>query len=676
MTSTAPARLTHQPALDGIRAVAVLVVMLYHSGPTWFGAGFLGVDVFLVLSGFLITLLLVQEIERSGTVDRRAFWGRRARRLLPALFAVLLAVAVYAAFAATAGERDGIRGDGIASLLYVQNWRLIFTEQSYFAQVGTPSPLRHMWSLAIEEQWYLVWPLVFLGLYRLSRGRLARVAGATAALAAGAAVLMLVLHDPDRDPSRIYYGTDTRAQALLVGALLAFLFARWDPRAAGRHRRAARVGLDLLGLAGAGYLAWAMLTMDDGTRSLYEGGFSLVAIAAAAVVAAAMVPGVVRAVLRLPPLPAIGLISYGLYLWHWPIFVFLSAERTGLHDRPLLLVRLTATFAVAIASYLLLERPIREQRWAWVRAPRRWVPISAVVVVGATLLATAPIVPARSEEAAGGLTDAEVARFERGARGFVNPPDDKTRVLVAGDSVAFTLAFWGLSDAQSDTVWLGTSAILGCGIARGVLVSNGVRRPQPAACARWPEHYAAQVASHDPDVAVLLVGAWDVYDRVVDGRTVAFGSARMERLLRHDLDDARRVLTRDGAHLLLLTTPCYPTESQELGIWGEKERTEPWRVDWLNRALDRYAADHASEVTVADLHREVCPGARYARTIDGTEVRSDGLHFAKDGTRRVWDWLAPIARRTAAAYPRERRITGGTTSTTAPAPTPAPTPAP
>jgi peptidoglycan/LPS O-acetylase OafA/YrhL len=136
--------LTYQPSLDGVRAAAVLVVMLYHSGPTWFTAGFLGVDVFLVLSGFLITLLLVQEAQGSGTINRGAFWGRRARRLLPAVFAVLVAVALYAAFAATTAEREAIRGDGLASLFYVQNWHLIFAQQSYFAQFGTPSPLRHM----------------------------------------------------------------------------------------------------------------------------------------------------------------------------------------------------------------------------------------------------------------------------------------------------------------------------------------------------------------------------------------------------------------------------------------------------------------------------------------------------------------------------------------------------
>jgi hypothetical protein len=514
-------------------------------------------------------------------------------------------------------------------------------------------------SLAIEEQWYVIWPLLFLGLFRLTKGRLTRLAGITAGLALGSVLLMAALHDPNRDPSRVYYGTDTRAQALLIGAVMAFLWA-WRPPGA---TRIARVVLNLLGVAGIAYLAWAMLTMNDGTRSLYTGGFSLVALASAAVIAAAMTPGPIRWGLGLKPLAAIGIISYGLYLWHWPIYVFLSAERTGVHERALLVLRLAVTFAVAAASYFLLERPVRRQQWSWVRRPSTWIPAGAVVVVACTLFATAPILPAQSEAAAAGLTEDQLARYAKAVKHTERPPDDKTRVLVAGDSVAFTLGFWGLPRSQSQDLWLAGAAILGCGIARGTLISDGVRQPQPKACAEWPKRYAHRVRSRDPDVAMLLVGAWEIYDRVVHGKTIKFGTKAMARQLDRDLDEARAVLTGGGAHLVLLTTPCYSPEKQEFNTWGEQERSEGWRVDWLNRVFQRYADAHP-DVSVVDLHGEVCPDGKYAAKIDGREVRSDGVHFAKQGTRLVWDWLAPIIQQLAFAHPHQRRITGPTTTTT------------
>src|SRR6478752_1025040 len=217
--------LAHQPALDGVRALAVIAVIMFHAGNVYATAGFIGVDVFLVLSGFLITTLLLRELARTGRVAFGAFWMRRARRLLPALILVLLAVALFGAFVATDDEALGLRGDLLGSLFYVQNWRFVLSGASYFTQFGSPSPLRHMWSLAIEEQWYLIWPLVFLGIVRVAKANLKVITTVVLALAAGSAVLMAVLYHPGGDASRVYYGTDTRAQALLIGAALAVLFS-------------------------------------------------------------------------------------------------------------------------------------------------------------------------------------------------------------------------------------------------------------------------------------------------------------------------------------------------------------------------------------------------------------------------------------------------------------------
>src|SRR6476469_2449943 len=280
MTTEAPAppttaaRLAHQPALDGIRAFAVIAVILFHAGNTFAPGGFIGVDMFLVLSGFLITTLLLRELASTGRVAVKEFWMRRARRLLPALILVLVAVACFGAFVATDDEALGLRGDLLGSLFYVQNWRFVVSGASYFTQFGSPSPLRHMWSLAIEEQWYLVWPLMLFGIMALTRRNLRAVVAIILGLAAGSALLMAALYHQGGDSSRAYYGTDTRAQALLVGAALAVLFTmRSVPRS-----RVAGAALQVCGLVGGIFLTWVVVEQTERWTTLYRGGFSLVAL--------------------------------------------------------------------------------------------------------------------------------------------------------------------------------------------------------------------------------------------------------------------------------------------------------------------------------------------------------------------------------------------------------------
>ncbi len=218
--SNAGARLSYLPGLDGLRALAVGAVLLYHAGMPWMPGGFLGVELFFVLSGYLITSLLLGEWVAEGRIDLGAFWLRRARRLLPALFLLLAVTLVFAIFFMP-DEVAGLRGDTLAASTYVTNWYLAFNQQSYFELVGRPSLLQHLWSLAVEEQFYLLWPLLFIGGMRLLRTRqsmrIATLAGAVAST-----LLMLALYNPDADPSRIYYGTDTRAAGLLIGCTLAF----------------------------------------------------------------------------------------------------------------------------------------------------------------------------------------------------------------------------------------------------------------------------------------------------------------------------------------------------------------------------------------------------------------------------------------------------------------------
>ena len=302
---------------------------------------------------------------------------RRARRLLPALILVLVAVAIFGAFVATDDEALGLRGDLLGSLFYVQNWRFVLSGASYFTQFGSPSPLRHLWSLAIEEQWYLVWPLMLFGIMALTRRNLRAVTAVILALAAGSALLMAALYHQGGDASRAYYGTDTRAQALLVGAALAVLFTmRSAPQNRSRRARSRCAARS----ARSSSRGSSSRSRSDGRRSTAAGSRSWRSRRPRS--SGHDRRGPVRTVLSVPPLPAIGLISYGLYLWHWPIYVWLSPDRTGLAGHRLLALRLVVTSAVAILSFRLVERPIREQRVSWIRGRAAWIPITSVVTTG------------------------------------------------------------------------------------------------------------------------------------------------------------------------------------------------------------------------------------------------------------------------------------------------------
>lgn len=349
-------RMPYLPALDGLRALAVIAVLLYHANLPVRG-GFLGVEIFFVLSGFLITGILLNEWEHDRRIDLRAFWARRARRLLPALLLVLAAVLGIAAWL-PAAETQGIGANVLASLGYVQNWYLIFSGQPYFDAGVRPSLLQHVWSLAIEEQFYLFWPLLLLlGLRFL---RLRTILVLTLLLAAGSAGLAAFLYEPGVDPSRIYYGTDTRASGLLLGAALAML---WMPgRRPLQTRRGLGVTLDLLGLAALAGLVYANIVLFAAHPWLYRGGITLVAVGTLVLIVASSHPQarLLPAALGWAPLRWIGTRSYGIYLWHWPIFQVTRPYVDVPFDGPLLLAaRITATVVLAELSFRLVEMPIR-----------------------------------------------------------------------------------------------------------------------------------------------------------------------------------------------------------------------------------------------------------------------------------------------------------------------------
>ncbi len=382
-------RLAYHPPLDGLRALAVTAVVVFHLHETGLTGGFLGVDAFFVLSGFLITTLLVLEWRRTEGIGLVAFWGRRARRLLPALLLLLVAVAVYASFEVPSTELGRLRWDGISGLFYVANWRFVASGQSYFDLFSGASPFRHLWSLAIEEQFYLVWPLVTLGCLTLGKGRLRVLGGVALGGVVVSTALMALLFDA-ADPSRAYYGTDSHAHPILVGVLLALALVD-RPTVSATTARA----LDGVGIVALGGIVAAFAFAHDTAASLYHGGSLAFAVAVAVLIAAVMrAPrGLLARAFSLRPFVLLGMISYGVYLWHWPVIVYATGHRTGLSGFALDAFRVGLTLAVSIASYVLVERPIRRglhHRFAWAAAPAGIAAGLIAVLLGTTGATAAP----------------------------------------------------------------------------------------------------------------------------------------------------------------------------------------------------------------------------------------------------------------------------------------------
>jgi peptidoglycan/LPS O-acetylase OafA/YrhL len=382
------------PGLDGLRALAVLAVIAYHLHLGWAPGGMLGVGVFFTLSGYLITDLLLGQHEATGTLQLADFWRRRARRLLPAL-SVLLAVVTAWVTLLDRPQLSALRGVVLAAVGYVTNWWLIAQHSSYFAQFGPLSPLGHLWSLAVEEQFYLVWPwLLWLGL-RWARGRpgtRSRLAAATVLLAALSAIEMAMLYRPGYDPTRIYDGSDTRAFALLIGAALAFVWPSRHLR--GGITSGARRILDGAGVTGLAVIVGLICCTNEYSAFLYRGGMVLLSLATALVVGTAASPASrIGRALGWGPLRWLGVRSYGIYLWHYPIIV-LSTPASGRDTLARGAWQVAASIGVAELSWRYIEEPVRRgaigrclararaARWDLRAAGQRvWIPAAGAGVV-------------------------------------------------------------------------------------------------------------------------------------------------------------------------------------------------------------------------------------------------------------------------------------------------------
>jgi peptidoglycan/LPS O-acetylase OafA/YrhL len=635
---------TRVDALDGLRAFALLIIMGYHFGVGWLQGGFFSLDIFYVLSGYLITGLLLGEYAKRDRIDLPAFWLRRARRLLPALLVVLVVVTLFIRFAQPAGLYPDFRMAALSALFYFSNWWQIAASGNYFVATGAVSPLTHTWSLAVEEQFYLVWPLVVFAVLHLSRrfARGLRVLLAVSAVGAvGSAIEMAFLYHPTANITRLYFGTDTHAQSILVGATLACVMTMVQ-----RHRNLtgmapearsapARVILTMVGLAGLAGTVALTYSLQGTSPIAYRGGFFLSALSAAALITGAVTVrgGPIGRVFSLKPLVWIGTISYGAYLWHYPVFIELDAVHTGLTGFPLLLVRFSVTLALAAASFLLIERPVMEGTF-W-RSIRATVPSAALLGATVAVVVAGTVAPAAALArplSANSLPASEQQALAADNAFHGNP----VRFLVLGDSLAVTLGVGLEVDAtQRYGVDVLDKAVLGCDLDNLPSITTGQATYPVSDCRNWPAVWAHDVAVTRPEVVGILVGRWDTTDHLVGGKEVDLTQPAWFHHLQSELDRVAAVVSSRGARVVFLTLPYFgpAQEAPDGSLWPEDQSS---RVNAFNRILRNVADQHPKTVSIIDLNRILDPNGRYAASIGGVTVRwADGIHISKPGG----EWL-------------------------------------
>jgi peptidoglycan/LPS O-acetylase OafA/YrhL len=606
------ARLTRTPALDGLRGLAVTAVVVNHLRPTALPGGWLGVDVFFVLSGYLITSLLLREHAATGRVDLGHFYSRRARRLLPALFVLLGAVVIVARVVPDAPGFGDVRGDGFSALAYVANWHFVITHASYFSAFS-PSALRHLWSLSIEEQFYLLWPLILILVLRRHGAR--AVAVLAGVLAAASAVDMALTYGGG-NLTRAYFGTDAHIHGVLIGCALAALGpvrSRWPaPRAA-----------SVVALAG---IVFAAVTMNGTDALAYRGGIAFVGVLTAVVIAATTAPatGPATWILERKPLRGLGRISYGVYLWHWPVLLFVTAARAGVSGIPLTLMQLAITLALALASFFVAERPVLSgwprPRWSWVGVPAAATAVVATLAIGVPSVA-APFAAAAQEAKVRSADTATLRSLDTG-RPHARRPRART-VVVVGDSVAYTL-FPGLrANEVASHLYFLTAAETGCPLDISASAFRIPGTPQltlalPSYC-DWPRVWPPLIERTRPDVVVALWGLWDLYDPEVGGRWLEVGSPEWSSYEEHELEQALTVLTAHGARVVVLTTPYIIDMPHE-------------RVDALNQLYRRVAERRPGQLTVVDIQ----PAMTYLQP-----RRWDGVHFTADAADLLGKAVVP-----------------------------------
>lgn len=608
------------PALDGLRALAVIGVLLFHDDRL--PGGFLGVDLFFAVSGFLITGLLIGEHERSGRIDLIGFWGRRLRRLLPAALTLLVVTVIAFRLFADTGEWIMARNDAPWAQFYVANWHTIASGNGYWDSFAAPSAFEHLWSLAIEEQFYLVWPIVVAAALR--RGT--RTLGAITLAGTVASIIAMMLIFDGGDPTRVYMGTDTRAFSLLAGALFALPDLRRGVDRFVTERARSAVGV---GVSAAVVLALMWVGASGDSDWLFHGGLAAHSVLSALLAALVFsgLPGA-AALLGWRPIVVVGKLSYSLYLWHWPVFVFVSPERFEIDRWVLTLIRFVVSGLLAAASYVLVERPIRfRARWAhgsrgrvafvtcsiltvavWVAVP---VPqttnavnddalnavLSTTSTTAATSTTTVPPATSVAQQTSTSTTTSSTTTTTTIVP--LGPPVES--LLWFGDSIAYDT--WPALNAVLTATGIDAQSAAYGGV--GIVPREGFDEPMA--------YFIEALDQSNPDLVVMQLSLWDGYESPED-QVAAF-------------TELGRIIDERGLRLALVTLPV-----------RSDEQADPGEVVLVANA-ERFAESHES-VVILD-QREVF-GDVFKRDIDGDgnpERKRDGVHLCPTGALSITVWL-------------------------------------
>jgi peptidoglycan/LPS O-acetylase OafA/YrhL len=672
-------RLTHQPALDGVRALSVVLVVLFHAGFSWMPAGYLGVSVFFTLSGYLITSLLLAEHDSTGRIAVGEFYARRVRRLLPASLVCVGSIVVAAQLGAFANVPH-LRRDLWGAVLQVFNWVQLSGGTSYadlFA--GATSPLDHFWSLSIEEQCYWIWPFAVLGLLRVARGRRLVVAmGAVVVISTGIAVAVARVWGSDA----AYWATPARLPEIVMGAFLACALARG-------HRVRAWAGWLALPVLAAMVAAAVVLPSDSGPA--YEGALPAFALLSTLLIYSLQARGPMRWLLSRRPLVWLGSVSYGVYLFHWPVFVVLRERGWQLTTWQGATLALGLTLVIALVSSLLIERPVRVRPWAPARSLGLAATGTALAVVVGLVVASPTSGFAVDETALEAATIPEVASLEPlvplsvtptttidpsttttasyvpivASKGgtivttpATTPPDTSVpttvvttsttipevlasvplpaapsrpvRILVVGDSTAAALTV-GLADwasAHPEQARVSSLWCAGCGfLLGGTIDTAGLAESQPDSDQLVQHDLLRQVERLKPDVVVLMSTLSDVADRTwsADEGSIAPDDPRAGERLEQAYDDVTLRLVAAGVAHVVWVVPPTPIE-----VLNGPEMNEPARYEAQHAAIaDVIATFGSAQVQAADVDAWLTLTEHAA----DRAWRPDGVHLSEDAAR-------------------------------------------
>lgn len=605
-------RLRHQPGLDGLRGLAVVLVVLFHADLDWMSGGFLGVSIFFTLSGFLITSLLLAEREDAGSVDLRAFWSRRLRRLAPASLITIITVVALSSWLSTTAEAWRLRGDAVSAALYVSNWRFVLADYSYADLFSAPSPLLHIWSLSIEEQLYVVLPLLVFGAIAL-RWSNRRVGIALFVVAMSSTIVGVAVSGTDR----VYYGTDTRAAELFLGAVLAcFGVERFSTGASDRFRRSMSL------IAPIAFVAVIVLAVvsDPRSRWIEAGGLPAFALLSVVLVVGSIVAGPLRSVLSWSPLRAVGRVSYGVYLFHWPILVYVTPERLGVGGWRRIVVCVLLTGVLAAVSHRLVERPIRERRLlssAGAAGSMLAVAVSVSVVLPLVVLASGPSTPSTTPVVL--VTTTQVVPPTTGSASSptsVSPVDRALTVLVIGDSTANNVAR-ALADVGDPDLGVVDAGVIGCPLVLATRVYDVPGEFRDATYCPFPAVVVSDALEWTAlDAIVVAVGPpsrWAY--RALNGERVDPGDDQYFDDLDRTIDAL--VDVADGRPIVVFDAPYVRDDDEVLG-------DDPDLVDLWNSVVDDWGTrDGVAVYEYSRLFAEA--GSELDR-----QQRPDGVHLERE----------------------------------------------